>query len=55
MKLSILIPTYNEERTIRALIGIVQSAEYPIDHEIIIVDDASVDRTYEKEILNNPV
>lgn len=51
MKLSIIIPTYNEQRTIRELIGSVQAAPYPIEHEIIIVDDASIDRTYEKEML----
>lgn len=51
MKLSIIIPTYNEARTIRESISLVQSVEYPIDYEIIIVDDASIDRTYEKETL----
>ncbi len=51
MKLSIIIPTYNEQNTIQQLIDYVQSVSYPIDHEIIIVDDASVDRTYEKETL----
>lgn len=29
----------------------VQSVSYPIEHEIIIVDDASIDRTYEKEAI----
>jgi len=51
MKLSIIIPTYNEARTIRELIQRVQSVDYPIEHEIIIVDDASIDRTYEKETI----
>jgi len=51
MKLSIIIPTYNEEFTIKKLINVVMSVEYPIDYEIIIVDDASIDRTYEKELL----
>ena len=51
MKLSIIIPTYNEHATIEELIGYVQSVDYPIEHEIIIVDDASIDRTYEKEVL----
>ena len=50
MKLSIIIPTYNEHSTIKELINYVQSVEYPIEHEIIIVDDASIDRTYEKEM-----
>ena len=51
MKLSIIIPTYNEGTTIKKLIEYVQSVQYPIDHELIIVDDASIDRTYEKEFL----
>lgn len=51
MKLSIIIPTYNEHSTIEELIGYVQSVSYPIEHEIILVDDASIDRTYEKEVL----
>ncbi len=50
MKLSIIIPTYNEHSTIEELIGYVQSVSYPIEHEIILVDDASIDRTYEKEV-----
>ena len=51
MKLSIIIPAYNEERTIRELIRSVQAVNYPVDYEIIVIDDASVDRSYEKEIL----
>lgn len=48
MKLSIIIPTYNEHATIDQLVGYVQSVQYPVEHELIIVDDASVDRTFEK-------
>lgn len=48
MKLSIIIPTYNEQQTINELLEYVQSVKYPIDYEIIIIDDASIDRTYEK-------
>ncbi|UCG35757.1 MAG: glycosyltransferase family 2 protein [Candidatus Omnitrophota bacterium] len=51
MKLSIIIPTYNEQTTIKHLIDYVRSAKYLIEYEIIIVDDASIDRTYEKELL----
>ncbi len=51
MKLSIIVPTYNEQKTIKELIRYVDSVAYPIDYEIIIVDDCSVDRTYEREIL----
>jgi len=51
MKLSIIIPTYNEAGTIREIIDYIQSVNYPIPYEIIIIDDASIDRTYEKELL----
>jgi len=42
-KLSVVIPVYNEERTIRQVIAHV--AALPIPKEIIIVDDASTDDT----------
>lgn len=46
MKLSIIIPCYNEADTIRELIKRVDSVEIP-DKEIIIVDDGSTDGTRE--------
>ncbi len=45
MKLSVVIPVYNEARTIREIVRLVQSV--PIDKEILIVDDASSDGTRE--------
>ena len=48
MKLSIIIPCYNEKSTIRTVIDAVLAAPYD-DKEIIIVDDCSKDGT--KEIL----
>ena len=47
MKLSIIIPVFNEENTIASIIQKVQSADY--DKEIIVVDDASTDGT--KDVL----
>ena len=44
MKLSIVIPCYNEARTIRTLVERVRNSPYP-DKEIIIVDDCSRDGT----------
>ena len=41
--LSVIIPVYNEERTLRALLGRVQNV--PINKEMIIVDDGSTDGT----------
>jgi glycosyltransferase involved in cell wall biosynthesis len=42
-KLSVVIPVYNEERTIREVVARV--ARLPVPKEIIIVDDASSDGT----------
>ena len=47
MKLSIIIPVFNEVNTIANIIERVQSADY--DKEIIVVDDASTDGT--KDVL----
>jgi len=44
MKLSVVIPCYNEERTIRALVDAVRASPYA-PKEIIIVDDCSRDGT----------
>ena len=47
LKLSIIIPCYNEITTIGSVINKVQSVELPISSEIVIVDDFSVDGTVE--------
>ena len=43
MKLSVIIPTYNEERTIEEIVRRVRAV--PLDKEIIAVNDASSDRS----------
>ena len=43
MRLSVIIPAYNEEETILALLARVRAV--PLDMELIVVDDASRDRT----------
>jgi len=48
MKLSIIVPIFNETNTVEELLRKVQSVSYPVEHELIIVDDASIDKTYEK-------
>jgi glycosyltransferase involved in cell wall biosynthesis len=44
MKLSVVIPCYNEASTIAAIIDAVRASPYP-DKEIIVVDDGSTDGT----------
>ncbi|PKN02195.1 MAG: hypothetical protein CVU77_01875 [Elusimicrobia bacterium HGW-Elusimicrobia-1] len=50
---SIVIPVYNEEATVEKVLREIESAmrQTQFDYEIIIVDDASVDRS--KEIIKN--
>jgi glycosyltransferase involved in cell wall biosynthesis len=43
--LSVLMPAYNESRTLRGIVARVLSAQVPLDIELIIVDDASRDNT----------
>jgi glycosyltransferase involved in cell wall biosynthesis len=45
MKVSIVIPCYNEIRTIQEILDKVLSAPMPYDREVIIVDDCSKDGT----------
>jgi glycosyltransferase involved in cell wall biosynthesis len=47
MKLSVIIPCYNEVSTIEAIVEAVRRAPWP-DIEIIVVDDASTDGTRDK-------
>ena len=47
MKLTIVIPCYNELRTIDQILEAVRRSPYP-NKEIIVVDDCSVDGTREK-------
>jgi glycosyltransferase involved in cell wall biosynthesis len=43
VKISVVIPVYNEAKTIADLIRLVQSV--PVDKEIIVIDDCSTDGT----------
>jgi len=46
MKLSVIIPAYNEEATIEAIVKRVQAVDLPgVGKEIIVVDDGSKDGT----------
>ncbi len=49
MKLSIIIPVYNEANHVEALLrNVLQVALNGLDREIIVVDDGSTDGTYEQ-------
>ena len=50
MKLSIIIPVFDEERTIRDIIKKIESVPLTVEKEIIVVDDCSKDKTL--DILN---
>ena len=49
-KLSVVIPAYNENKIICEMLKECVSVLDKIEHEIIIVDDGSLDGTYEKVI-----
>jgi glycosyltransferase involved in cell wall biosynthesis len=51
MKLSIVIPCYNERGTIRQIVEAVRASPFP-EKEIIVVDDCSTDGT--RELLRQP-
>ena len=55
MRLSVLIPVYNERQTVSAVIAAVSAALPGVDKEIVIVDDCSTDgtRDYLKDSLGN--
>jgi glycosyltransferase involved in cell wall biosynthesis len=45
MKLSIVIPVYNEAKTLRTIVDAVRAADAGMEKEIILVDDCSSDGT----------
>ena len=47
MKISVIIPCYNEENTIQQIIELVRNALNEREYEIILVDDASTDNTFQ--------
>jgi len=49
VKLSILIPTFNEEATIEQLLHRIAAISFPIEVELVVVDDLSQDQTFSIE------
>jgi dolichol-phosphate mannosyltransferase len=45
MRISVVVPVYNEEKTVAQVLEAL--AQVPLDLEVIVVDDASTDRTWE--------
>ena len=47
MRLSIIVPVYNEEKTILEILRRVQAVDFGMEKEIIVIDDGSIDGTRE--------
>jgi dolichol-phosphate mannosyltransferase len=45
MRISVVVPVYNEEKTVAKVLKLL--AQVPLDLEVIVVDDASTDCTWE--------
>jgi glycosyltransferase involved in cell wall biosynthesis len=45
VKLSVLMPVFNEEATLQAVLERVVAVDYPCEMELVVVDDASTDGT----------
>lgn len=45
MRISVIVPVYNEEETVAEVLTLL--SRVPLDLEVIVVDDASIDRTWE--------
>lgn len=47
MKLSVLVPVFNEAATVEKTLKRILDVDYPCDVEVVVVDDGSVDTTRE--------
>src|SRR5438105_10996117 len=45
MRISVIVPVYNEEETVAQVLESL--SQVPLDLEVVVVDDASTDRTWE--------
>lgn len=46
--LSIILPVYNEDKTIETIVERIYSIDWQIDFEVIVIDDGSIDQTPNK-------
>ena len=44
-KISVIVPVYNEQETVKQIIQKLQKVKYPLPYEIIVIDDGSTDKT----------
>ncbi len=47
MKLSVLVPVFNEAATVETALKRILDVDYPCEFEVVVVNDGSVDRTAE--------
>jgi glycosyltransferase involved in cell wall biosynthesis len=47
MLLSVVIPVFNEQDTLFEIISRVLAVDLPLDRELVLIDDASTDRTHD--------
>ena len=52
-KLSIIIPVYNEQKTLCDIVDVVASVDLPLEKEIVLVDDCSSDGS--RELIENDI
>ncbi|HEX4203231.1 MAG TPA: glycosyltransferase family 2 protein [Ktedonobacteraceae bacterium] len=45
MRISVIVPVYNEEKTVNQVLSVL--SQVPLDMEVIVIDDASTDHTWE--------
>jgi len=48
MELSVIIPVYNSEKTVRECVSSILNSDFDRDFEVVVVDDGSTDRSIEK-------
>ena len=48
MRLTIIVPVYNEEKTILEILSRLEKTKLPVEKEILIIDDGSTDNSFAK-------